>query len=214
MTLGIIRVVGIIVFLYLFWRNLKDDYESPKVITLSWLTLLGFLVVGRIGYGLIHFGVWKNFSEWISVWNVPGMSYIGSCLGLFLTSLIYVKKQGWKFFAFMEDSLSAFLVLIGFLLADELVRTKFELINLIYLGIVILAYFLYRFFKGRYRSFVWYKSGKKGFAFLVTTFLIFLGLIGVFLMFKDKIINVVLASIISLLSLIGLFILGDVKKKI
>lgn len=212
MSLGILRILGILVFLYLIWRNLKDNYDSQKIISYSWLSLLGFFIVGRIFFGLINWGVWNtNLLDWVSVWNKPGMSYIGGFLGLGLISWIYCRTQQWKFLAFMEDVMKPVLILLWFLIADEWLRAKFDLKVLIYLLILIVVYFISVWVSKRYRSFVWYKSGKKGFVLLFVNFLFFLMLAIDLIVFKENLINVILASIISLISVLGLFILGKVK---
>jgi len=214
MSLGIFKVLGIIVFLYLTWRNLKDDYQEDKLITYSWLALIGFMVFGRIGFGLIHWGTWGNLADWVSVWNKPGISYISAYLGLMLVTFWYGRLQDWKFLSFMENNINSFLVFLSFLMVDEFLRAKMDLKPLVYLVILIVIGFVAGMVKKRYRSFVWYKSGKKGFTFLFGNFLTFLMLSISFLVMGEKITNLVLALIISLISIVGLFILGDVKKKI
>lgn len=212
MSLGIIRIIGMVVFLYLLWRNLRESYEDQKIIGYSWLALLGFLFIGRLGYGLINWGVWNNdLVDWVSVWNKPGMSYMSGYLGLMLVSWLYVKQQQWKFLNFMEDLVSPFLLLVGLMMVDEWFRSKFNWEILIYILMLILIYMMINWLASRYRSFVWYKSGKKGFVFLASNFLFFLILAFVFGIFGDNLVNLILASVISLISIVGLFILGGVK---
>jgi hypothetical protein len=212
MTLGIFRVLGIILFLYLLWRDLKESYDDQKVIIFSWLGLLGFLVFGRLFYGLINWGVWNNdLVDWVSVGNKPGMSYVGGYLGLVFMAWLFSRRQQWKFFNFMEDLLKPFLVMVGFFMLDEVFRTRFGWEPLVYLGLIILIFVVSVWISGKYRSFVWYKSGKKGFVLLFSNFLFFLMLIPVLILFKIALINIILALIISLISLVGLFILGKIK---
>jgi len=212
MSLGIIRIVGMLIFLYLLWRNLRDSYDDQKIISYSWLALLGFLVFGRLGYGLINWGIWNNdLTDWLAVWNKPGTSYMSGYLGLVLISWLYAKKQQWKFLNFMEDLVKPFLALISFMMIDEWVRSKFSWEVLIYILMMVLIYILSNWLMGKYRSFVWYKSGKKGFVLLSTNFLFFLVLAFVFGVFGDSLVNLILASVISLISIVGLFILGGVK---
>jgi hypothetical protein len=99
----------------------------------------------------------------------------------------------------------------SFFMLDEFFRTKFGLEPLIYFCLLVVIFIFSGWISRRYRSFVWYKSGKKGFVLLASNFLFFLTLIPVLILFKENNINVVLASVISLISLIGLFILGEVK---
>ena len=212
MSLGIFRVLGIVAFLYLLWRNLRESYDDQKIISYSWLGLLGFLICGRLGYGLINWGIWNNdLTDWISVWNKPGMSYMSGYLGLILVTWLFAKRQQWKFLNFMEDLVKPFLILVGLMMVDEWVRSKFSWQILIYILMVILVYMLSNWFAGRYRSFVWYKSGKKGFVLLATNFLFFSILAFVFGVFRDNVVNLILASVISLISIVGLFILGGIK---
>ena len=211
MNLGILRIIGIILFAYLTWRNLRYSYEEDKVVTYSWVALLIFFVGGRITYGLVNFGVWNDsWLSWFSVWNKPGMDYVGGFLALILTNFIFSRMNGWKFIPFCEDALINSLFLLVFLIGDEFLRTKFDLRVGFYLLFLVLMMFLMAFFKKKYRSWVWYKSGKKGFAFLATAFVSFLilGFFGIY--FKVALFYSILYWLISLISLVGLCILGEV----
>lgn len=212
MSLGIFRVLGIILFLYLLWRNLRENYDDQKIVTFSWLALLGFLLFGRLFYGLIHWGIWNDdLVDWVLVGSKPGMSYIGGYLGIILISWLFTRKEQWKFFNFMEDLVRPFLVMSGFFMLDELFRSKFSLELVFFLVLIILMFPLFIFITNRYRSFVWYRSGKKGFVLLLLNFLFFLGIGGLLILFKDSLVNVVLSFIISLGSLVGLLILGEIR---
>lgn len=209
--LGIIRIIGIVLFVYLTWRNLRENYEEEKVVTYAWLALLGFFIGGRIAYGLVNFGVWNDsWMSWFSVWDKPGMNYVGGFLTLVLVGFIFAKVNNWKVVPFLEDGLINLILLISFLMLDEFVRTSFSLEVGVYVLFLILMMFLAKFLKKKYRSFVWYKSGKKGFVFLAIAFLSFLimGILGIF--FKASLIFSILYWIISLISLVGLCILGEV----
>lgn len=212
MSLGIIRVLGIVIFVYLLWRNLKGDYDNQKIISYSWMALMGFLTFGRIFYGLIHFGVWNDsIVSWLSVWEKPGMSYLGSYIGLILISWILSIKNQWKFLTLMDDIINPTLVFSAILMIDEWIRSKFYLRSLIYLVLIILDIVLVSWLKRKYRSFVWYKSGKKGFVLLFSNFLFFLAIAITLIIIKENWLNVILASIISLISILGLYILSGVK---
>lgn len=210
MNLGILRILGIFLFVYLIWRNLRDDYEEDKIVTYSWVALLGFLVVGRVTYGLVNFGIWNNWIDWFSVWNKPGMDYVSGFLSIILVNFLFCKINIWKFWPFCEDSLNSVLIFLGFLLGDEFLRTKFDLQVGIYLLLIVLMVFFLKLAGDKYRALVWYKSGKKGFAFLSTTFLGFLALGLVSFYFKVNLIYSIIYWVISLLSIVRLCILGEV----
>jgi hypothetical protein len=93
---------------------------------------------------------------------------------------------------------------------DEFFRSKFFGKPGLFLLLIVLVFPLFSWIIVKYRSFVWYKSGKKGFALLALNFLFFLGVIPILILFKDSLVNIILASIISLMSVVGLFILGEV----
>ena len=211
MNLGILRIIGIILFAYLTWRNLRYNYEEDKIVTYSWISLLSFFIGGRITYGLVNFGVWNDsWLSWFSVWDKPGMDYIGGFFALILVNFIFSRINNWKFIPFCEDALFNSLLFLSFLISDEFVRSRFDLKVGIYLLFLILMMVFVSLTKKKYRSLVWYKSGKKGFAFLATGFLAFLilGFLGFY--FKVNLIYSILYWIISLISLTGLCILGEV----
>jgi len=210
MSLAIIRVIAIVLFLYLTWRNLRGDYPEDKLISFSWISVLFFLVFGRIGFGLLNLGVWKTWGDWISVWQKPGMDYLIATSGFVIAVLWISKVNQWKFFAFIEDNLKNFLVFITVLMIDEVVRTKFSVESLAYILVFVIVYMISLWLSKKYRSFVWYRSGKKGFVFLSISFLVFLLITGILFWFKNSLFLVILSGLISLISLVGLFILGDV----
>lgn len=210
MSLAILRVVGIALFLYLTWRNLRGDYPEDKLISFGWMSVIFFLFFGRIGFGLLNWGVWKNLNDWISVWQKPGMDYLIATIGFVLAAFLMSRSNQWKFFAFVEDNLKNFLIFVLVLMMDELIRTRFSIEILAYIIVLIIVYLISLWLSKRYRSFVWYKSGKKGFIFLAAVFLIFLFNTGIMFWFKNNLLLLILSGLISLISLVGLFVLGEV----
>lgn len=210
MSLAIIRVIAILMFLYLTWRNLKVDHPEEKLISFGWLSLLGFFIFGRVGFGLLNWGTFSNWQDWLMVWQKPGMDYLIATLGFTLVTFLFCKLNQWKIFAFLEDNLKNFLIFLMILMVDELIRTRFDIKVIIYIAIFLVTYLISLWLFKKYRSFVWYRSGKKGFVFLFSSFLVNLLIIGSFVWFKDEWILIVISSITSLISLIGLFILGEV----
>lgn len=207
----IFSIIGTILFLYLVWRNLKDDYKSENLISYTWLALLGFFVGGRLIFGLLNWGVWNDsIWNWLNFLKYKGINLIGGYLFLLMITYFVTKFRNWKMWSFAEDNIKFFLVFGFFLLPDELINSKFDL-KIILLLVVILIGFISTFWlKGKYRSFVWYKSGKKGFVFFTVNFLVLLLLSLVSVLFKERILFSYLYLGGSLLSLMGLFILGDI----
>ena len=212
MSLGIFRTIGSIIFMYLLWRNLKDDYDNQKTINYAWAALLGFLVGGRLTYGLINWGVWNDsWISWLTVWNKPGTNYLGGFIGLFLASWLITLKNQWKFLPLMDDIVKPTLIFSGLLMFDEAIRSNFNLKPIVFFLLLVIDVFFISWLKKKYRSFIWYKSGKKGFVLLFNNLLFFLAVGIILILLKDSWLSVILALIISLISGVGLYILKKEK---
>jgi hypothetical protein len=214
MNIAVVRIIGIVVYLYLVWRNMKEEYNSEKMISFGWLSFFWFLIGGRIFFGIFDWGVFNDsWVNWFSFWSYPGFSYFGGFLSVLLFSWWYVSRNNWKFYSFLESLTPNFLWLMFFLLADELLFGSYEIWLLVKLLLVILMLFLSRFFRFKYRSWVFYKSGKKGFVFLAITLLYFLFLFIFSLVFRLNFVYSLLYLICSLLFVFQLVILGDICRK-
>lgn len=207
----IFSIIGTVLFLYLIWRNLKDDYKSEDLISYSWLALLGFFVGGRLIFGLLNWGIWNDsIWNWFSFLKYKGSNLMGGYLFLLITTFLVTKYRGWKMWSFAEDGIKIFLVFGFFLLIDELISSKFSLEIILTLVVLLLGFVLAIWLQGKYRSFVWYKSGKKGFNFFAINFLVLLLLSFISIFFKERTFFSYFYLNGSLLSLVGLFILGDI----
>jgi glucose uptake protein GlcU len=145
------------------------------------------------------------------VWSKPGTNYLGSYLGLVLVTWIVSTKNQWKFLSLMDDIVRPTLIFSSLLIFDEWLRTNFYLRSMIFLVLLIIDIFFVSWLKKRYRSFSWYKSGKKGFVLLFNGLFFFLTITIVLIILKDNILSIVLALIISLISGGGLYILKKIK---
>lgn len=211
MVLGIIKLIGIVLFLYLTWRNLRDNYQEEKLVSYSWLALLFFLLGGRLVFGLINWGVWNNnLMDWLSFWQKPGFSYWGGMVTMFLATIWYCNVNDWKLWSFLEDMTGIIYTMVVLLMLDEWIRTGLDRRVGIYVLAAFLGWIINKLVAKRYRSFGWYKSGKKGFGWFFPNLIVFLflALVGVF-WFKDWLIAVIF-GLFGLISLAGLFILGEV----
>lgn len=212
MSLGIFRTIGLVIFMYLLWRDLRGDYGDQKTINYAWVALLGFLLGGRIVYGLVNWGVWNDsWLSWVSVWTKPGTNYLGSFVGLVLASWLMTLKNQWKFMSLMDDIVKPTLIFSSLLMLDEAVRSKFYIKPVVFLGLLIVDLFFINWLRKKYRSFMWYKSGKKGFVLLFNNLWLFLTVAITLIFIKDNIASVILALIISLISGVGLYILKKEK---
>lgn len=182
----IIGVVGCLVYLYLCWRTMKENYREEDMIAFGWVSLLVYLIGSRVAF------VWSEPKLWLEFWKMNESFMFGGYLMWLLLTWLVVKDRGWKYFAFGEDSL-----------------INLAWINLIYFAItfqwkmiilILLVWVVGWVFKNRYRSLWWYKSGKKGFLFLLVNIVFFIGF--------SVILNNYFYLLMSLISIVGLGILG------
>ena len=183
----IIGIVGCVVYLYLCWRTMKENYREEDMIAFGWVSLIMFLVGSRIAFAITEPKLWLEF------WRMNQMNVLGGYGLWLLLVLLVTRDRGWKYFAFGEDSLInlAWMALVFYAMNFEW-KMVLLIIGCFALGLV---------FKDKYRSLWWYKSGKKGFLFLLVNMVFFVGL------------SIILSNyyylIITLLSMIGLVMLGN-----
>lgn len=211
---NLIRIVGILLFLYVFWKNLKDDYPSEDVVWLGWLIVAVFYLGSRVLFSILNpesFGLFSG--EFFLFWSIPGLNYFGGYLFVLILLLFYAKKKSWKLILLLEDGVKPFLLFLIFNYLDELIRTRWLWEIVLKVLFLIIVYNISGILKLKYRSFVWFKSGKKGFVFWFASALIF-GLFAINnIIFRNGIMMTSVYGLSCLISVTGLFILGDVWKK-
>lgn len=192
----ILGIVGIIGYLYLSWRTLRENYREEDIIAFSWVALILSLIIGRISFGLWHWGIWgNNFSKWLEFWRIEEINVLGVYLGWLLLTLLITKDKEWRLWSFLEDSLISLWFWLSFL--GVFLREWNLLICLGISGILTLL------MGKKYHSLFWYKSGKKGFLFFWAS--------AIFWLILGPIYRVYWLSGISLLFVGGLFMLGNDK---
>ncbi|MCX6726326.1 MAG: hypothetical protein NTY75_00715 [Candidatus Shapirobacteria bacterium] len=212
MILGIVKVMGTIFFLYLLWRNLRESYDEKKLVVFGWASLLAFVVGSRLAYGLLNWGKWETVSQWFNLTAKPGMIYEGGIAAVLLLIWWMSRINNWKIWSFIEDITALFYGLMAIIVLDEWWWNKD--IKLLAVGLTMLfGWALAIFFKGKYRSYLWYRSGKKGFIFGMDGVIIFLLLTAEAILFKEGLGVIVFYLIMSLISGVQLVILGEIWKR-
>lgn len=183
----IIGIIGSLIYLYLCWRTMKDNYSEEDVIAFGWVSLIVYLIGSRIAY------TWAEPRLWLEFWKMNQSFVLGGYVLWLLLAWLVTSDRGWKFFVYCEDSL----INLGFInFVFFMISGQWKL--MILLGVTgIIGWFL----KDKYRSLWWYKSGKKGFLFLAVNAIFF---IGVALIFSNY-----YYLIMTLLSVVGLAMLGN-----
>ena len=180
--------IGLLGFLFLFWRRLKEDYPAGHILSFGFLIiiplLIGFLA-GLVISGVIFSPNPVFFSPtglWF--WLAFGLSLIGFGVG-------QVKFRLRTYETFEAMALGFLFWFFALSFSNSLVTGN---LKLFFFSLVVGSLVSFFFFLDvRYKTFTWYKSGKIGFSGLAILVMLFF--IRVFVALLDP----------SMLSFIGKF---------
>src|SRR6185369_2958946 len=146
----VVSFLGTIVFLFIFWKLLKEDYVSEIVFKLAFYILVGMLVFYLLSV--------RFFSEWF-LWS----AFVGSLLGLFFCIL----TLRVRFYEALEALVISFLPWIALMFLGNSVLNSSLSSFLAFVATLVIVFISY-WLGDHYKEFSWYKSGKIGFAGLAT----------------------------------------------
>jgi hypothetical protein len=194
-----VTILALLVFLFLFWKRLKEDYAAEIIFKAATYIL--------VGIGIAWVASAKFFPAWL-FWA----SLAGGLIGLGFAIL----RFRVKFYETLEAFIISSLPWLGLIfLMDSVTHSSLSSFSA-FLAILILVFVTY-YFDTHYKGYAWYKSGKIGFAGLAIAVIFFLlrTLLAIakvtmlsFVGRGEAIISAMMASI----SLILLFNLGRVKE--
>lgn len=150
------NISGILVFLFIFWKRLREDYTVGQIFTTGLYMITGIFSAVIISTRFL--GPW-----WF--W----LSFAGAALGLVLGVL----KFKLRFFETFEAGVAATLPWLGVVFLSDSIE-KSNLTSFIGFIIIILLIVLFYFLDVHYKKFAWYKSGRVGFTGLTTLGLLLL----------------------------------------
>ena len=150
------NILAAVVFLFIFWKKLKEDYIPNQIFSAAFSAILGVLLAN-----ILIFNFFPSWWFWASL--------IGFCAGL--TISIYRFKL--RFFEVLDSSVIAALpwLLIIFLVNSVAFASTSSLVASVF---ILLLISIYLFSDAHYRKFTWYKSGRIGFSGLTVVGLFFL----------------------------------------
>lgn len=149
------NLLGIFVFLFVFWKRLREDYSSEIIFKTAFHILIGIL---------IGFLISLKFISTASFW----FAFVGSTLGLGFAIL----RLKVKFYETFEALIISSFPWISFIfLLDSVIHSSLSSF-LAFVAILIFVFISY-FLDTHYKNFTWYKSGKIGFAGILTLGLFF-----------------------------------------
>src|SRR3989339_632177 len=138
----IANILGILIFLFLLWKKLKEDYSYERIFNLATLILIGLLV------GFL-----------ISKKVLPEFCFFLELIGVGIGFVIGVIKFKLNFFETFEGVVIGFLPLLTlFFLSDSIKNSSLSSFLAFWLSLICI--FLFFLVDTYYRSFSWYKSGR------------------------------------------------------
>ncbi len=152
----LIGFLGLLIFLFIFWKRLKEDYAAEIIFKTAFNIFTGILVSWLISV--------RFFPEWF-LWA----EFLGAIVGLTVSTL----KLRIRFYETMEAMVIASLPWISLMfLNNSVADSSFgSFVAFLVMLVIILVYY---FIDSHYKEFTWYKSGKIGFSGLTTLALILL----------------------------------------
>lgn len=152
----LLNLAGIIFFLFLFWKKLKEDYDSESIFT--------FAVFMAVGIGI---------TSAISQRILPQWWFWASCFGASLGFILGRLKFKFRFFESLEAATIGLLPWLSFIFLQDAISST-SLPSLLAFIVLLLIIVFYIFLDAHYKKFTWYKSGKVGFSGLTTLGVLFL----------------------------------------
>ena len=146
----LINIAGAVIFLFIFWKNLREDYTSNQVFSTATLSLLGI----GLGY-LISYKFFPSWWFWLELVLVS----VG-----FTIAVIRYSLRPFEAIEALVISLAPWLSLI--FLSDSV--TNINLSSFLAFFSLVCLITLYIFLDSHYKSFSWYASGRIGFSGLAT----------------------------------------------
>jgi hypothetical protein len=149
-------IIGVFLYLYFFWKRLKDDYIRNQIFTTAFY---GLVLLGAGYFTSLY--VFGNLRFWLSLTGTT----LGFALGIFRYRL--------KILEVFEAAVLGLLSIFALILVGELIVTH----NIIYLFsfiVLLLLIILFHLLDKYYKGFAWYKSGRIGFSGLTVSGVFFL----------------------------------------
>jgi hypothetical protein len=143
---ALLILLGALIFLFSFWRRLKEDYFENQIFTTGFYIFF-FVLLGNV---LAHYFL-------SSYWFL--FSFMGILIGLAVSTFRYKMR----FFENVEAMVVASFAPIILILGYDGIRSK-HAESFFAIAVIGLLIGLYYFLSTHYKRITWYKSGKVGFA--------------------------------------------------
>lgn len=194
-----VTILSILIFLFLFWKRLKEDYSAEIIFKAAIYILFGILIGWSISV--------NNFPAWF-FWT----SFAGGLIGLTFAIL----RLKVRFYETLEAFIISSLPGLSLIFLSHS-ATRGSLNSFLAFVIILIMVFVSYYFDTHYKRFTWYKSGKIGFAGVAVAVLFFLVRTAVaiakvtMLSFVGSS-EVILSGLMTIIGFVMLVNLGKIKK--
>jgi len=151
----LVAIAGILIFLFVFWKRLKEDYSSDIIFKTATSILAGTFLAWALSLR-----VYSSAFLWFA--------FIGAIGGLTFASYNFRVR----FYETLEAFSVSILPWVSFVFLKNSV-TNSSLVSFIAFLVTLVFIFVFYYLDIHYKNFTWYKSGKIGFSGLATLGLIF-----------------------------------------
>lgn len=147
MLFGVVAfILGILVYLFLFWRKLKEDYPAAIIFSTAFFILGGMAV-----FYFLAFKYFKTGWFWADV--------LGALAGLFAG----VYKHKIRFYETFEAFIIAILPWTALTFLADSVKAS-SISSFIYFVVIMALIGIFYLLEKHYKNFSWYHSGRIGFS--------------------------------------------------
>jgi hypothetical protein len=194
-----ITFLGVLIFLFIFWKRLKEDYSAEIIFKSATYILVGIGVALTIA---------SNFFPLWFFWA----SLIGGLTGFSFAIL----RFRVKFYETLEALIIASLPWLGIVfLMDSVIKGSLN--SFLAFAFMLIMLFASYYFDTHYKRFSWYKSGRIGFAGVSVAIVLFL-VRSAIAIFKVPVLSfvgrseLIISGVVTVVSFILLFNLGRIRK--
>lgn len=152
----VLDILGVFLFLFIFWKRQKEDYSSDIVFQTVTAVLIG------MGVGFLA-----------SKLFIPGWFFWTSFAGSLLGMGAMIKKYKLRFYETYESLVLAFMPIVSIMFFKDSISNSSLNSFISFVASLILIFFAY-YVDMNYKGYSWYKSGKIGFTGLFVSLLFFL----------------------------------------
>jgi hypothetical protein len=200
--------IGIISFLFIFWRKLKEDYLQVQIFS-SGLLVVFFSTTGA----LISLFLIEPRLPGLLIFTPHGLWFWTSFIA-YILSLFYIsKKYKMKIIETFNASFVGMLIWLALVYLSQFI-SKGDVKILALFALTLTIILIFKILDSRYRYFSWYKSGKVGFASLAVAGLFFLARAAVAIFFPSMLslvgrVDVIISAVFAFLFFFSVYNLSE-----